>query len=214
MSGAREAGARGGRAAPSRPGERSDDPAVAAVRLARSTPAALHHRSRLCRASPASRGRRVRPAVGTKHAVPLSGRFVEPIPILSPSRPLAHISWSARPRRSGQGRPQGRRKRTLDAIDGRATVRRARGRPDPWHPSGSSAILVAPLPEVRCPSLRWLGASHVSRPGKPARRQAPSRVPVARATAGHCSLGLAGGSGGRELQICNYPATERQKGVK
>ena len=76
------------------------------------------------------------------------------------------MSSKARRRRSGQGRSTDRRQRTLDAIDCRATLQRARGRPVLCHPSVSACSSVRPLPELRGHSHCWLGASHVSRSGK------------------------------------------------
>lgn len=130
------------------------------------------------------------------------------IRILSPSVSLARVSIESRRRRAGQGRPSGWPRRTLDALAGRDTLLRARGQRAPCSEGLPDRRHWPPLAVVRRTTVLWLGASHVSRPGKPRRHQGVGRRPRARATAGHCSLGLAGGRSGRELQTCNFLGRE------
>ena len=126
------------------------------------------------------------------------------IRILSPSVSLARVSIESRRRRAGQGRPSGWPRRTLDALAGRDTLLRARGQRAPCSEGSPDRRSWPPLAVVRRTSVLGLGASHVSRPGKPRRHQGAGRGPRARATAGHCSLLFAGGQIGRELQTCNF----------
>ena len=91
-----------------------------------------------------------------------------PIRTLSPSVPLPHV-FEGPAKAVGSRAVDDRRQRTLDAIDCRATLQRARGRPVLCYPSVSACSSVRPLPELQGHSLCWLG----SQPCFPARETSP-----------------------------------------